>query len=228
MSENNKKTILSLGNILIFFLVIIAIVVTVLWVKSDSNIKKESLKKEITDLQEDIDFYKAAKENYTPSEINKKITEDKINIKESFDKKEKDITKGITQVYDKTKTEEDHDKLEKSIKDDLGEQFTEKLVDLSKPIVNESGGSQSPYDQLEDISIAFGEYDIVEHTAKCFVLVTYKSSEFGANNSGVEREEKEVQIGGQDFFILDYNLEDDTLKLFDYQQNEKSEVTSDE
>ena len=226
MSEKHRKPILSLSNILVFLLVIIAVVITVFWIKSNTNPEKRSIEKEVSDLQDDIEFYETSQKTYTPSEVNKKISKDQINVKESFDKKEKDIKKGITQVYDKTKTEEDYNKLEDAIKDDLGEQFTEKLINLSKPIVSESGDEQLPYEKLEDVSVAFGEYDIAEHTAKTFVLVTYKSSEIGANNPGVEREDKQVQVGGQDFFILDYNLENDSLSLSDYQQNQNSEVVS--
>lgn len=226
LSKDYKKPILSLSNILIFLLVIVAIVNTVLWVKSNTNPEKRTIEKEVSDLEKDIEFYETSQKTYTPTEVNKKISEDKINVKESFEKKEKDIKKGVTQVYDKTKTEEDYNDLEDVIKDDLGGQFTDKLVSISKPIINESGKEQLPYDDLEDVSIAFGEYDIVEHTAKTYVLVTYKSSEIDANNPGVEREDKQVQIGGQDFFILDYNLKDDSLSLFDYQQNKKIEVVN--
>lgn len=228
MNENNKKPILSLENILVALLVITTIVIVFLWTKSSSNDEIASLKKDISDLQDDIEFFETQKVNYTPDEVNSKIAKDKINIKERFDKKESDIKKGVTQVYEKTKTQKDYRNLEKLLTDYLGEQFSKKLIELSKPIVSESAKEQFPYEKLKDINIAFGEYDIVDHTVECFVLVTYRSSEIGANNPGVEREDKQVQIIGKDFFILNYNLEDDGLELVDHQRNLKSEVIPDE
>lgn len=228
LNKEIKQPIFSLLNILIAFLVIVAIAIAFLWIKSGSNDEEASLKKDISALQEDVDFYETAKEDYKPSDVNNKIAEDKINIKESFDKKKQDITKGVTQVYDKTKTQKDYDKLDELITPYLGDKFSERLIELNKPVVNESGKEQFPYDKLEDVNIAFGEYDIVNHTAECFVLVNYQSPEVGANNPGVKRKDKQAVIKGQDFFILNFNLEDDSLELVNYQQNAKSEAMSDE
>lgn len=223
MSKDNQP-IISFSNILIAFLVVVAGIVVYLWFSSSNNEQKEDLEQDILSLEEDVQYYVTAKEEYTPSEVNKGIAEDNINIKEKFDQKKDDIKKGVTQVYDETKTEEDYNKLADAISPVLGEQFANKLVELDKPIVNESGGATFPYDKLNDLKIAFGEYDIVTHTAEVFVLVDYQSQEIGANNPGVEREDRTAVITGKDFFILDYNLADDSLRLVDHQQSLQSEV----
>lgn len=228
MSKNSKQPIISLGNVLIVFLVIVAGIVVFLWSSSSQNERKEDLEKDILSLEEDVQYYVNAQKEYTPNELNKSIAEDNINIKEKFDKKKEEIQKGVTQVYDQTKTEEDYNKLSESISPLLGEQFANKLIELDKPVVNDSGKAEFPYDKLNDLKIAFGEYDIVNHTTEMFVLVDYQSPEIGSNNPGVEREDRTAVITGKDFFILDYNLADDSLRLVGHQQEMQSEVRSDE
>lgn len=228
MSKNSNQPIINFGNVLIAFLVVVAGIVLFLWVSSSNNEKKGDLEKDILSLEEDVQYYVTAKEEYTPSEVNRSIAEDNINIKEKFDQKKDEIQKGVTQVYDKTKTEEDYKNLADAISPVLGEQFANKLIELDEPVVNESGGATFPYDKLNDLKIAFGEYDIVNHTAEIFVLVDYQSPEIGANNPGVEREDRTAVITGKDFFILDYNLADDSLQLVDHQQSMQSEVETDE
>lgn len=227
MSKNSNQPIIKLGNILIAFLVIITSVVVYLWSSSSQNENKEDLEKDILSLEEDVEYYVKMQEEYTPSKVNENIASDSINIKEKFDKKKREIEKGVTQVYAETKTEADYEKLKESITPILGEQFANKLIELDKPVVNDSGKAVFPYDKLKDVQIAFGEYDVVDHTVELFVLVDYKSPKVGSNNPGVEREDRTAIITGKDFFILNYNLADDSLKLIEHQQEMNSEVKPD-
>lgn len=228
MSEKNKKPILRLGNILIFILAIIAIAFVFVWIKSGYNDEKQALEKDISDLEGDIDFYERAQQNYTPTAVNKKINKDKINVNKSFRQKKIDIEDGITRVYDQTDNQEDYNNIEEDVEDDLGEQFSKKLAALSSPKISEAGEEQFPHEKLEDVKIAFGDYDIVNHTAKTFVLVDYEAPKTGANNPGVDREDKQVAVGGRDLFTLNFDLEDDSLTLDDYQGSKQSEEVSDD
>lgn len=228
LNKNSEQPIISLGNVLIAFLVVVAGIVVFLWVSSSQNERKADLEKDILSLEEDARYYLMAKEEYTPSELNKSIAEDKINIKEKFDQKKEEIQKVATKVYDETKTEKDYNKLKDELPPILGEQLTDKLIELAQPVVNDSGTAAFPYGKMTDLKIAFGEYNIVDHTAKIFVLVDYQSPKIGSNNPGVKREDRTAVITGKDFFILDYNLTDDSLRLVDHQQQLKSEVKADE
>ncbi|HLQ97027.1 MAG TPA: hypothetical protein VK108_11755 [Pseudogracilibacillus sp.] len=228
MKGDKFRNILSLSNILILVLLVITISIAFIWFKSSNNDKTEALEQDISDLQSDINFYEETQENYTPEKVNKKIDEDHIDVEKSFNDKESDIEKGVKEVYENIDSMEDYENLDESINEYLGDDFTEKLTDISKPKVSESGEEDLPYDSLEDLKIAFGEYDIVNHTAKSFVLVDYKSSEIGANNPGIERDDKQVKIGGQDLFILNYDLENDSLELEDFKRNDEVEEASDE
>lgn len=228
MNGGKFRDALKLSNILIIILFIFTVSIVFIWFKTSHNAKTDALEKDISDLHSDIEFYEESRESYTPEKVNEKINEDNIDVEKSFKDKKSDIKKGLKEVYENIDSVEDYEKLDGNINEYLGDEFSEKLIDISKPKISESGEEDLPYDSLDDVKIAFGEYDIVDHSARSYVLVDYKSSDIGANNPGVEREDKQVKISGHDLFILNYDLEDDSLTLEDYKRDESVEEASDE
>lgn len=222
MKEEFRKDILA--KFILIFLVVIACISGFLWYSSANNHQKKELEKTIASMESDTDFYVTAKENYTVDEVVKEIEESNIDILEKTKSEKAKIEASLQRVYSQTKTKEAYDSLEKDIQKNLGESFSEILVKLAKPTLSQSGKGTFTYDEMTDSKIAFGKYDISTQSMQCYVLVDWVSPTLDATSSGIKTESKQTKIKGQDFFILDYGLKEDSLKVLDYQHLVDSEV----
>lgn len=217
-----------LVNTFFVFLIVTAFISLFLWRSSSNNSQKRELEKNISEMNDDIKFYEEAIKNYTEDEITKEITEANINVSEETKKEKEVIETSLKKVYSDTKTKEEYDSLEDKIKENLGISFSNVLLKISEPTLNQSGEASFPYDEMTDSKIAFGNYDISSQSMECYVLVYWKSPVLDATNTGVKSDSKEARVTGKDFFILDYYLADNTLEVIDYQHTVDSEVASNE
>lgn len=226
VKEENHSAMTIITNVLLFVFVAAALMVGGIWIYTTLNRSErlDPLKNDIAQYEKNIMYYQNQEERYTPKKINEKIEKDEINVREKLNQKEKDITEGVTVVYEQTKNEDDYNNLSDKIKPKLGDSFSEQLIALDKPSLGQTGEKQLAYDKLDDVKIAFGEYDFSNHTAECYVLVDYQTPTITATNTGMESEEKKNILKGQDFFSLNYSLDEDELELVNHQQAMKDEV----
>lgn len=221
------RNIFTMTNVLLLILVLVAATTTAMFIKIKiNNEATSSIENEIVTLNEDRDNYKKLQIDYSPETVNEQIEKDDIDLRTSFSEFKLRINKVLDEVYNQTKTEEDYNRLEKLIQGDVGEEFTEKLLELAKPTLNQSGETLNQFDSLEKLEIKFGEYDITTHEVPCIVLAKYKSPKLEAtSNSG---DDKNLVLYGTDAFTLSFNTETEEIDFLDYQNIVKSEGDTDE
>ncbi|WP_088841005.1 hypothetical protein [Listeria sp. ILCC797] len=212
-----KKEILTVSNILIIILVLVAILTSFLWYKSSSENTNENLNKQVDSLNVSKKNYMESTKTLTTDDISTEITSSNIDVKSKLEKKKADIETVIRKVYGETKTQQDYEHLKNEIVPLVGESFSDKLVELDQPIVSEAG-THFPFEELKTVKVFFGEYNLANQSADCYVLVNYESKA-NATTTGIESAKKQTNISGQDFFILSYDLADDSLNYQDYQRN---------
>lgn len=225
-----KKNLLYFGNTMMILLMILTIITTISFIRlkthGESNTK---ISQEVSSLKEDIKNYNDLKINYTVEDAKNEMMEDEIDLKGSTNDLKDSIIDGVTIVYDETKSSEDYDKLKEKIPSTLGKDFSDKLLLLAKPSLSQTGKPLTPFGSLVSVTVDFGEYDIMDHTIDCLVIVEYKSPEMDASHTGAEDKKAEVSIlHGFDAFSLSFNAKNKDVKLLDYQNTIKNEVQNNE
>ncbi|MBC2242227.1 hypothetical protein [Listeria booriae] len=216
--NQGRESIFSLSNILVAILVLIALATSVLWYKSTTNeTKMTALSKEIERLQVEKKDYAESTRTLSTDDISTEVTTSNIDVKTQLEKQKTNIEKAIQHTYGMTKTQQAYSELQQTISPLVGDDFSDKLVVLGKPVVSEAG-ILFPFERLKSVKVFFGNYDLGSKKADCYVLVNYEST-VNATTTGVEAAGKQTTISGQDFFILDYDLENDSLNYADYQRN---------
>lgn len=208
---------LTVSNILIIVLVLVAILTATLGYMASSASTNENVSKEVDRLKTSTKNYRESTKTLTTDDIDTEITSSNIDVQAKLEKKKADIEKGIQKVYSETKTQQGYERLKNELPLLVGESFSNKLIELDQPSVSEAG-THFPFDKLKNVKVFFSEYDLANQSADCYVLVNYESKA-NATTTGVESAKKETNISGQDFFILRYNLSDNSLNYQDYQRN---------
>lgn len=224
------KKIFTIENVLLLILIVVAATTTVMFIKMKINNEAvvSSIEKEIVSLNKEKENYETLKIEYNPETVNDQIEEDNIDITVSFTKLENRINEALNVVYNQTKTDADYDRLEGEIQSKLGEEFTEKILDLAKPTINQSGEKLNQFDSLDHLEIKFGEYNINTHEVACLVFVEYSSPTIKASEEERAKDAKDLVVHGTDAFTLLFNLETEEVSLTNYQNFIKSEDTTDE
>ncbi|MEY8307433.1 hypothetical protein AAK913_12525 [Enterococcus faecium] len=225
-----KNNLLYFGNTIIILLMILTIITTISFIRLKTHGENNSkISQEVSSLKEDIKNYNDLKIDYTLEDAKNEIVEDEIDLKGITDDLKGSIVNGVTTVYDETKTSEDYDKLKEKIPSAVGKDFADKLLSLAKPSLSQTGKLLTPFGGLINVTVDFGEYDILDHTIDCLVIVEYKSPEMDASHTGAEDKKTEVSIlHGFDAFSLSFNTKDKDVKLLDYQNTIKNEVQNNE
>lgn len=189
------------------------------------NEKNTILAAKVHKLQADKAYYQGAIKNYNAKKINTKIRQDNINLDEKTAQTRDRIKQGITMAYNDTKTQADYDRLKTELKPLLGPSFTDKILDLDKPTVSQSGKAQFAFGKLNSVRVAFSQYDFSDNNVAVYVTVNYSSPEIDATNTGDVGSKKSVVNNGQDIFALNYNAKKDTLELKNYQKGVQQGVS---
>lgn len=209
---------INLSSILIAFCLIFAIFSVFVWYSSATNNDRKNLKKDIASVKSDVIFYQNAKKDYTATKIENDISNSKINIVDKMNRANSLITDSFRRVYSETKDEQAYSSLKSNLSP-LGKDLSSILINLSAPTVNQTGKAIYPYDTMTGIKISFGKYDLSTQTMPCLVLVDWESPTVEATTTGVKADDRKTRTSGKDFFILNYNLKDDSLAVKDYQHS---------
>lgn len=214
MKKASRKQLLV--NLMLAFLVVVALISIFLWHSSSNNQSMKSTEKNIASMQDDIDFYKSEQKRYTAQSLTKQIKDDDIDVSAKKKVEKERIISGLQNVYNDVKSQDDYDKLKNDGEKNLGSELSDVLVELDKPTVNQSGKPAFAYDHMVESKVAFGKYNVDKHTMKCYVLVDWKSPTLDSTITGVKADETKTTLTGTDMFELDYHLDDDSLHVDDY------------
>lgn len=213
MNEEESSWASRLTMILVI-MVVIAGAVGFLWYKSATNPKKDALDKQIADQKTEIAILKGRQQKVTSQAINEEIKQDNIDINKKLNEVESKLNQGFTAVYSQTKSEDDYNKLKDTLPNLVGESLSDKLLEIDKPVLNQSGKGQVAFDNLDNLEIDFGKYDTDKKKLDGVIVADYTTPKISTASAG-EKETDSVQKG-QNLFKVTVDLEKDSIQLNDY------------
>lgn len=221
---NERKQIFTLVNLMLVFMLLVSILIGLVWYKSSAgNEQSKDLEKKYETTQNKIAELGKNKAALTPSAINQKISEDNIHVEESLRNFETSITEGFVMAYNEVKSEEDYEALKEDLPGLLGESVSDRILELDKPIVNQTGQAQVFYDRLDNLKIGFGEYDSDSNSVEGVIIADFSTKITQSSTS-----ENQSFLKGQDYFKIRVDLMDDDIKLLEHQQVFKERGQSNE
>lgn len=140
----------------------------------------------------------------TTQNILEDITKENINVTESLESTSDHIKEAIDLVYNKTKSQEDYDKLSKKLPKLVGNSMSEKLLEISRPTTNQAGQTQPIFNKTDNVLVTFGKYNYQTTVVPVYVAVDYEIPNVNNQSSNLK---------GEDLYILTYNLKSKKLEL---------------
>lgn len=199
-----KDKINKLSWIVIINIVIGTIFMTILWFTLSNNGQNNKLRSENQGYIVKIKDYKSKITTLSVDQVLDKLKKSNVNVQTSLEKENKNIRKAIDLTYNQTKSEKDYKNLSKELPALVGKEFSDKLIELNKPVVNQSGKKTFQFGQTTDVLITYGKYNYKSIEIPVYVVVNYLSPTIPGSNK---------KLSGEDLYILTYNLKNKNLKL---------------
>lgn len=202
--------------VLVVSLTICAVISLVVFIVTGRNLKSHDFTKQAETSYAQADKYNRLSNNLSTQKILDKIVDQNINVQNSLNDVSKKLNTGIDLVYNKTKNEQDYQHLKSSLPKLVGKELSDKLLELDKPSINQSGKSTVAYGKAEDTVIAFGRYNYKSTTVPIYIAVDYKTPTIATSGSAMDKDDKAMQLSGQDLFVCNYDLSSKKLTLTSY------------
>lgn len=210
-----KKEVSNGLTLFTWFSVVIAIAFIGFYIFTIPNKgKTEDIKYKINRNNVLIDNYQKKTKKLNVQDVLDKITKQNVNVQTSLNDVTDHIKSGIDLTYNKTKDEKDHDQLAQKLPKLVGDSMSSKLIDLSKPVLNQSGKQTAPFDKTTDVVVAFGKYNYKSTNVPVYVAVNYQTPPVETGSAGHNTGKK--ALNGQDLYILTYDLKTKKLVLNSY------------
>lgn len=152
--------------------------------------------------------YKRKTSQLSPNQILDVLKKENVNVTSSLNDVTSRINKAIDLTYNKTKDEKDYKKLSKTLPKLIGKSFSYNLIQLDKPIINQSGKKSFPFGPTTDVVVTFGKYNYHTIEIPVYVAVNYQTSTVGSKS----------KIEGQDLYTLQYELKSRDLGFIDHER----------
>lgn len=214
MSENKGLAFAVAG----FSLVIIA---GFLFFTTNNNAKAKTVKLDVKTTQRDIDRVHNNTKAYTVESVLAKMKSKQTNVNSEINELTSKIKTNIYELYS-VKTQVAYDDMQSKLKKDLGTTFADKLIELDKPNVSQSGIPQFTYAKASNVQVAYDKLDLDDDEMNVYVTVDYTTPEISTAGSG--KEATTITNNGQDFFALTFNTKNKSLNLVEYKEGVKRNV----
>lgn len=202
------------------FMVVLAVIFTYLFFSSrPSNETNTNLSEIVQNLKKEKKLLKKERKDYTTKSVLKSIEQNSEDIGMIKKDQQDRIKEALNLVYNSTKTEQEYESLKTDLPRLIGDSFSDELIKLDKPTLNETGKAMLTYGKMNEYKIAFGEYDLSKEEIPMTVIVNYQSPQL----SGEKKDDKENVIKGQDIFNLKYDMKAQELELLDSTKGEVKE-----
>lgn len=153
--------------------------------------------------------YKSETEKLSPNDVLDVLRKENINVTASLDEVTKNIKEAINLTYNQTKTEKDYKQLSNKLPKLVGKSLSYTLIQLDKPVLNQSGKKSFPYGSTTDVLVTFGKYDYKTVEVPVYVVVDYKTPPTIGSGQ---------KIKGQDLYTLTFNLKTKELGVVDHER----------
>ena len=192
------------------FLVVIAIFFAGFFLVVKSNGQTSRLQSEIRQNEAETLSYQNKTKNLSVKKELQKMSDDGINVQSSLKEVTKKIQTAISLTYNVSETgsKSEYKQLSKALPKLVCKEFSSELIQLDKPVVNQSGKQTFPHGKTTDVLITFGKYNYSTTAVPVYIVVDYVSPELQDSNSKT--------IPGQDLFVLNYDIKKNSLKLEQY------------
>ena len=186
----------------------ISVLVFIFWLMIAFNGQTQKLQSESRKNDALAADYKRKTSQLSPNQILDVLKKENVNVTSSLNDVTNRINKAIDLTYNKTKNEKDYKNLSKTLPKLVGKSFSYNLIQLDKPVVNQSGKKSFPFGPATDVVVTFGKYNYHTIEVPVYVAVNYQTSAVGSKS----------KIKGQDLYTLQYELKSRDLGFIDHER----------
>lgn len=199
---------------------IVAVFLSLAAISGANKVKKAGYEQKTTENHAQTEKYKRMSKNLSVQKVLDTLTKQNINVEKDIRNVSNKLNTGLDMVYNKTKNEHDYNRLKKSLPRYLGNDLSDKLLELDKPTTSQSGKTAVAYDHADDILVTFGKYDYRSTSVPVYLVVDYKTP-MTQTSSVNNKNSKPEQLTGQDLFICNYDLKTKELTLDNYLEGDQ-------
>lgn len=196
----------------------LAALMSVFLFTSANNQKTVDAEKEIKANQIEVSKIQNESKSYTVDKVLANMKDQQIDVTSKINDLNSKIKTNVQNLY-KVASEQEYEAVKGDLTRNLGESFANKLIELDKPVVNQSGKAQFPYASADNVQIAYDQYNLKNRNMKVYVTVDYSTPEISTTvTGGSGNEEKSTVRHGQDFFELVFDNKTGNIELENYHE----------